>query len=277
MARIARRRAAFFRFYVSYNEPYPKTAMTLPTHSFILPAYNESERLNESIPKVLEYVRDRGLAAELIVVNDGSTDATADVVRRFAAGNPMVVLLENPGNRGKGYSVRNGMLHARGALALFTDADLSSPIAEADKLFSALCKGSDVAIGSRWLQRELQIERQPLLRQLYGRLFNLALRIVLGLQYKDTQCGFKAFNRRAIEAVFTRQHIERWGFDPELLYLARKHHLAVVEVPVLWSHREGTRIHPIRDGLRMFLDVLRVRWYALRGRYSTGTTAAQPL
>jgi len=241
--------------------------MTLPTHSFILPAYNESERLNESIPKVLEYVRDRGLAAELLVVNDGSTDATADVVRRFAAGNPMVVLLENPGNRGKGYSVRNGMLHARGALALFTDADLSSPIAEADKLFSALCKGSDVAIGSRWLQRELQIERQPLLRQLYGRLFNLALRIVLGLQYKDTQCGFKAFNRRAIEAVFTRQHIERWGFDPELLFLADTFKLKTAEVAVEWAHDHRSKIHPVRDGLRMGIEVLKIRWNAILGRY----------
>src|SRR5215472_18265964 len=105
--------------------------MTSPTHSFIFPAYNESERLSESIPKVLEYVRERGFAAEIIVVNDGSTDATADVVRRFAAANPMIVLLENPGNRGKGYSVRDGMLHARGEVALFTDADLSSPISEA--------------------------------------------------------------------------------------------------------------------------------------------------
>ena len=135
--------------------------MNEPTHSIILPAYNESERLATSIPKVLEYVHRRGLRAEIIVVNDGSTDDTADVVRRFAVANPMIVLLENPGNRGKGYSVRNGMLHARGAVALFTDADLSSPITEADKLFAALADGADVAIGSRWLKRELQTERQP--------------------------------------------------------------------------------------------------------------------
>ena len=241
--------------------------MTSPTHSFIFPAYNESERLSESIPKVLEYVRERGFAAEIIVVNDGSTDATADVVRRFAAANPTIVLLENPGNRGKGYSVRNGMLHARGEVALFTDADLSSPITEADKLFAALSAGADVAIGSRWLQRELQTEPQPLMRQLYGRLFNLGLRVVLGLLYKDTQCGFKAFNRRAIDIVFTRQRIERWGFDPELLFLADKFKLKTLEVAVEWAHDHRSKLHPVRDGLRMGIEMFNIRWNAILGRY----------
>ena len=241
--------------------------MTSPTHSFILPAYNESQRLSESIPKVLEYVRERGFAAEIIVVNDGSTDLTADLVRRFAAAHPMIVLLENPGNRGKGYSVRNGMLHARGEVALFTDADLSSPITEADKLFGALSAGADVAIGSRWLQRELQTERQPLLRQLYGRLFNLGLRVVLGLRYKDTQCGFKAFNRGAIDTVFTRQRIERWGFDPELLFLADKFKLKTLEVAVEWAHDHRSKIHPARDGLRMGIEMLEIWWNAILGRY----------
>jgi glycosyltransferase involved in cell wall biosynthesis len=241
--------------------------MIAPTHSFILPAYNESERLGESIPKVLEYVRDRGLAAEVIIVNDGSTDATAEVVRRFAASNPIILLLENPGNRGKGYSVRNGMLHSRGSVALFTDADLSSPIPEADKLFAAIKAGADVAIGSRWLQRDLQTARQPLMRQLYGRLFNFGLRFVLDLRYKDTQCGFKAFNRRAIETVFTRQHIARWGFDPELLFLADKFKLKTAEVPVEWAHDHRSKIHPVRDGLRMGMEVLKIRWNSILGRY----------
>jgi len=241
--------------------------MTSPTHSFILPAYNESERLSESLPKVLEYVREREFAAEIIVVNDGSTDKTAEVVRQFAVNNSMIVLLENPGNRGKGYSVRNGMLHARAEVALFTDADLSSPITEADKLFGALSAGADVAIGSRWLQRELQTERQPLMRQLYGRLFNLGLRVVLGLRYKDTQCGFKAFNRRAIDTVFTRQRIERWGFDPELLFLADKFKLKTLEVAVEWAHDHRSKIHPVRDGLRMGMEVLKIRWNSILGRY----------
>jgi len=243
--------------------------MSQPTHSIVIPAYNESERLASSIPKVLEYVHSRGLEAEVIVVNDGSRDDTAEVVWRFAAGDPMIVLVENPGNHGKGYSVRNGMLHARGKVALFTDADLSSPITEADKLFAALSEGADVAIGSRWLQRELQTERQPLLRQMYGRLFNLGLRIVLGLGYKDTQCGFKAFNRRAIDTIFPRQQIERWGFDPELLFLAKKFRLKTTEVAVEWAHDHRSKINPLRDGLRMGSEVLKIRWNDWNGRYRT--------
>jgi len=202
------------------------------------------------------------------VVNDGSSDDTAHIVRAYMAAHPAVRLLENPGNRGKGYSVRNGMLRAGGDVLLFSDADLSSPIAEADKLFAAVANGADVAIGSRWLQPELQIQRQPFYRQFLGRVFNLALRVVLGLNYKDTQCGFKAFTPRAAQAIFPLQKIERWAFDPELLYLARKFGFTIKEVPVKWSHREGTRIHPFWDGLRMFCELLRIRWNALSGEYA---------
>jgi dolichyl-phosphate beta-glucosyltransferase len=251
-------------------------AMIELTHTFILPAYNESERLATSIPKVLDYIHARELQAEIIVVNDGSTDSTAEVVQRFAAANPMIVVLENPGNRGKGYGVRNAMLHAKGAVALFTDADLSSPITEADKLFAALADGADVAIGSRWLKRELQTESQPVYRQLYGRLFNLGLRVVLGLNYRDTQCGFKAFTSHAIQVVFTRQRVERWGFDPELLFLAKVHKLKTVEIPVEWAHDHRSKINPLRDGLRMGLDVLRIRWNSLRGSDVPDVAPVQP-
>jgi dolichyl-phosphate beta-glucosyltransferase len=249
----------------------------METYSFILPAYNESERLTTSLPKVLEYVRQRRLDAEIIVVNDGSKDDTADIVRRFAAVDPCIRLLENPGNRGKGYSVRDGMLHARGDVMLFSDTDLSSPIFEADKLFAAIRDGADVAIGSRWLQRELQTERQPLMRQLYGRLFNLGLRIMLGLNFKDTQCGFKAFTREAAHVIFPRQHIERWGFDPEILFLARKFKLKTVEVPVEWAHDHRSKISPLRDGLRMGSEVLQVRWNEIRGRYEQPSFAVEEL
>ncbi|HTV66654.1 MAG TPA: dolichyl-phosphate beta-glucosyltransferase, partial [Bryocella sp.] len=203
----------------------------------------------------------------VIVVNDGSRDDTADVVRRFAKLHPEVRLLENPGNRGKGYSVRNGMLNARGDVMLFTDADLSSPIYEASKLFEAIDRGADVAIGSRWLRAELQTERQPWHRQLYGRLFNLALRIVLGLRYCDTQCGFKAFTRAAAHTVFSRQRVERWGFDPELLFLANKFKLRTVEVPVEWAHDHRSKISPLRDGIKMGVEVLSVRWNDIKGLY----------
>jgi glycosyltransferase involved in cell wall biosynthesis len=236
-------------------------------YSFIIPAYNESERLSTSLPKMLDYIGRQHYASEIIVVNDGSTDDTAELVRRVAAANPEIRLLENPGNRGKGYSVRHGMLQAYGDVLLFTDADLSSPIYEADKLFEAVAGGADIAIGSRWLQRELQTERQPWYRQLYGRLFNFGLRIVLGLPYRDTQCGFKAFSREAAHIVFARQRIERWGFDPELLFLGDKFKLRIVEVPVEWAHDHRSRINPLRDGLNMGLEILKVRWNDLRGRY----------
>lgn len=245
-----------------------------PTYSIVIPAYNEGARIGPTLERVLEHVRERNWNAEILVVNDGSTDATAKIVQEYARQHGNLALIENPGNRGKGYSVRNGMLHAAGEVVLFSDADLSSPIEEADKLFAALTAGADVAIGSRWLRSELQTERQPLHRQLFGRIFNLLLRIILGLRYKDTQCGFKACTRRAVGMIFPLQQIERWGFDPEILFLAGKFHLKVEEVPVAWAHREGTTIHPVRDGMRMFVEMLRVRWYSISGKYDTRQPSA---
>jgi glycosyltransferase involved in cell wall biosynthesis len=244
-------------------------------YSFIIPAYNESERLATSLPKVFAYIRERQIQAEVIVVNDGSSDGTAEIARSFASRYPATRLLENPGNRGKGYSVRNGMLHAHGDVLLFTDADLSSPIYEATKLFAAIEGGSEVAIGSRWLEAGLQTERQPWYRQLYGRLFNLALRMVLGLKYRDTQCGFKAFARAAAQTVFSRQRVERWGFDPELLFLANKFKLRTVEVAVEWAHDHRSKINPIRDGLKMGVEVLAVRCNDLRGLYEQPSTTIE--
>jgi dolichyl-phosphate beta-glucosyltransferase len=247
-----------------------------PTYSIVVPAYNEHERIAATLENIFAHANQRGWEVEVIVVNDGSTDDTAGIVSQYASKNPALRLLENPGNRGKGYSVRNGMLHANGDILLFSDADLSSPIAEADKLFEAIHQGADVAIGSRWLKAELQIKRQPLYRQLFGRIFNLALRFVLGLDLKDTQCGFKAFTRSAAQKLFPLQRIERWGFDPELLYLARRCDLTVTEVPVAWSHREGTRINPLVDGIRMLGEIFIIRWNALSGKYTACPTVSQP-
>lgn len=151
---------------------------------------------------------------------------------------------------------------------LFSDADLSAPIEEATKLFEQIQAGADVAIGSRWVKPELQTQKQSLHRQMFGRIFNLALRLVLGLRFKDTQCGFKAFSHRAADTIFPLQKIERWGFDPEVIFLAEKNGLTVVEVPVQWAHEPGGSIHPVRDGLRMLLEVLKVRWYWLTRKYA---------
>lgn len=241
------------------------------TFSFIVPAYNESGRIRPTLDELVRYTRERDWDIEILVVDDGSRDDTAQIVREYGKEHSQIVLLENPGNRGKGFSVRNGMMHARGDICLFTDADLSSPISEAPKLFDAIATGADIAIGSRWLRPDLQTERQPLYRQAGGRIFNLMLRLVLGLNFVDTQCGFKAFRRETAQRIFALQQIERWGFDPEILFLARRMGLAVKEVPVAWAHSEGTRLHPFRDGLRMFWEVLRIRWNATTGAYTIPT------
>jgi len=248
------------------RKPRTENCLPSPTYSIVIPAYNESARIGATLEKVLAYIAQRGWNAEVIVVNDGSRDSTVEIVR-CAERNPALRLIENPGNRGKGYSVRNGMLNAHGEILLFSDADLSSPIEEASKLVNAISAGADIAIGSRWLRSELQTERQPLYRQLFGRVFNVMLRVTLGLKYSDTQCGFKAFTRRAAQTIFPLQRIERWGFDPELLFLANKFGFKVAEVPVKWAHSEGTRISPLRDGIRMFAEMLKIRWYAFSGKY----------
>jgi dolichyl-phosphate beta-glucosyltransferase len=246
------------------------------TVSIVIPAFNESGRILATLEAVVGCIRAHAWRAEVVVVNDGSTDRTAEVVRGFQAEAPEVKLIENPGNRGKGYSVRNGVLNALGRIILFTDADLSAPIEEAPRLLGALDAGADIAIGSRWLRAETQTERQPLHRQLFGRIFNLMLRVSLGLQFADTQCGFKAFKRAAAQAIFPLQRIERWGFDPEILFLARKLGFKVEEVPVLWGHSGGARINPVIDGARMFQEMLRVRWYSLNGEYDAAGAAARP-
>jgi len=238
------------------------------TYSIVIPACNESQRIGATLEKVVAYVAKMGWTAEIIVVNDGSRDATPEIVRQWAQKNPIIRLAENPGNRGKGYSVRHGMGEAIGDVLLFTDADLSSPICEAEKLIAALAQGADIAIGSRWLRAELQTERQPLYRQFFGRVFNLLLRIILGLRFKDTQCGLKAFTRRAARAIFPRQRIERWGFDPEILFLAKQTGMVTAEVPVEWAHDNRSKINPIKDGFKMLYELLRIRWYHLTGEYA---------
>lgn len=239
----------------------------ITAYSIIIPAFNEERRLGRTLEQVTGFIAQQHWQAEVIVVNDGSTDRTADMVREFARRNPVVRLIENPGNRGKGFSVRNGMLNAHGDVLLFTDADLSAPITEAPKLLAAIEAGADVAFGSRWLNPSLQTHRQTVLRQVLGRGYNVLMRMILGLDFKDTQCGFKAFTRKAAQLIFPAQRIERWGFDPELLFLARRYGLAVKEVPVRWGHDRGTRIHPISDGFQMFVEMLSTRWADLRGKY----------
>ena len=236
-------------------------------YSIVIPVYNESARVLTTLASVVGCIRARGWDAEVLVVNDGSTDSTAEVVRAFAQTAPELRLVENPGNRGKGYSVRSGMLQALGEVVMFTDADLSAPIEEAERLFAAIAQGADIAIGSRWLDRRRQTHRQPFYRQFFGRCFNAVTRLVMGLHFADTQCGFKAFTRSAAQTVFQLQTIERWGFDPEILFIALKRGYRIEEVPVSWAHDERTRMSYLKDGMKMLEEIAIVRWNALLGRY----------
>jgi len=234
--------------------------------SIVIPAYNEERRLPPTLEKIGAWIAAKGISAEVLVVDDGSTDGTASLVEKTAAQYPRLRVLPNGRNFGKGYSVRHGMREARGRIGLFTDADLSAPIEEADKLLAAL-ETADVAFGSRALNRKLISVHQSRLRELAGILFNKLVQVVLWIPFVDTQCGFKAFRMDRARILFEQQRIERFGFDPELLYLARHHGLRAVEIPVRWAHDPETKVHVYRDSLRMLGELFAIRWNRLCGRY----------
>jgi len=237
-----------------------------PELSIVIPAYNEQRRLPETLRRVRAYLEARRADAEVIVVDDGSRDATAALVEARRGEFPGLRLVSNGVNRGKGYSVRHGMREAHGRIVLFTDADLSAPIEEADKLLAAM-RDHEVAIGSRGVDRSLIEVHQSPLRELAGMVFNFLVRAITGLRFVDTQCGFKAFLREPSRIIFEQQRIERFGFDPEVLFLAKRHGLRAVEIPVRWAHDPQTKVNMVRDSLRMFGEVLSIRWNWLLGRY----------
>jgi len=247
-----------------------------PSISIVIPAYNEGPRISKALGEVLRVVRERAWNAEVLVVNDGSTDRTAAIVAEFAQVNPEVRLLNNRENRGKGFSVRHGVLNAVGEIVMFTDADLSAPMAEAERLFDALHQGADIAIGSRWLERNRQTHKQPLYRQFFGRCFNAITRLIMGLPFADTQCGFKAFRRPVAQTVFQLQRIERWGFDPELLFIALKRGYKIHEVPVTWGHDERSRLSYLKDGIKMLEEIAYIRWEAFAGAYDRNVVEFTP-
>lgn len=243
--------------------------MTEPHLSIVIPAYNESRRMGRTLEKIREYVRSKPFAIEVIAVDDGSTDRTREVLQEAAAQFPAMRVLANNGNRGKGFTVRRGILEAQGKFVLFTDADLSAPIGEADKLLAAIeSQGADAAVGSRALQRELIGVHQPWFREFGGRCFNLIVRLFTGLKIHDTQCGLKLFRHATTRRAFELQRVERFGFDPEVLFLIERLGGKIVEVPVRWNNDPATKVHLLRDATRMFLDLVALRWRALTGQYS---------
>ncbi|HKE34030.1 MAG TPA: dolichyl-phosphate beta-glucosyltransferase [Candidatus Acidoferrum sp.] len=237
-----------------------------PELSIVIPAFNEELRLPATLERIATYLERSRRDVEVLVVDDGSKDRTATVADSLRSKIPTLRVVPNGVNRGKGYSVRHGVREARGRIVLFTDADLSAPIEEADKLVDAL-ENFDVAIGSRAVNRSLITVHESPFREFAGIIFNKLVRLILWLPFVDTQCGFKAFVRDRCQIIFEQQTIERFGFDPELLYLARRHGLRAVEVPVRWGHSPATKVNMLRDSLQMFLDVFVIRWNSLLGRY----------
>lgn len=237
-----------------------------PELSIIIPSYNEEQRLPATLEHIAAYTRSSNRAIEVIVVDDGSRDSTIAVAEKFRNAIPSLRVISNGENRGKGYSVRHGMQEARGDIVLFTDADLSAPIEEVEKLLPAM-KNNDVAIGSRAMDRSQITVHESHFREFAGIIFNKIVRLILWLPFVDTQCGFKAFRRDPCKIIFEQQTIERFGFDPELLYLARHHGLRSVEISVRWGHSPATKVSMLRDSIQMFIDVFVIRWNSLTGKY----------
>jgi glycosyltransferase involved in cell wall biosynthesis len=238
------------------------------TLSIVIPAYNEERRLPSTLDEVFAWLdaspyRD----SEILVVDDGSTDATASLVESRAVSEPRLRLIRNPGNRGKGYAVRHGMLKAEGEWILFSDADLSAPIGELPKLLAAVEEqNAAIAIGSRALDRSLIGVHQSQWRELSGIFFNRLMRLITGLPFSDTQCGFKLFRRDAAHRVFPLQRLDGFSFDVEDLFIAQTLGVLAVEVPVRWNNVEGTKVSMLQ-GIASFLDLLRIRWFWLQGLY----------
>jgi glycosyltransferase involved in cell wall biosynthesis len=238
-----------------------------PVVSVVVPAFNEAGRIGDSIKKIDAFIQHSPLTFEVIVVDDGSTDNTAEIVRDCRIKG--VRLVQNYRNQGKGYTVRHGVLAASGEYVLFTDADLSAPIEELNKLLDvAINEGADIVIGSRGLDRKYIEKHQSRFREFGGKVFNLMVRAFLGLRLHDTQCGFKLFRRERSRRIFEQQTTYGFGFDPELLFLAKRNGLMIRETPVRWRHAEGSKVNFVRDSVRMFLDLVRIRWNAIIGRYS---------
>jgi dolichyl-phosphate beta-glucosyltransferase len=238
------------------------SGMNQPALAVIVPAFNEARRLTDNLLTLMSYLQAFRPEAELIVVDDGSTDGTAEVAEELFARLPDVAarVLRSAQNRGKGHAVRTGLLAAQGPIALFSDADLSTPITEIPKIVEPIEAGNcDIVLGSRALDRSLIGHRQPWRREQGGKVFNAVVRLTTGLPFSDTQCGFKAFRMESARPIIERAQIDGFGFDVELLFLAQQAGLRLREVPVHWDHREGSKVHIVRDSLRMFTEVVNLR------------------
>jgi dolichyl-phosphate beta-glucosyltransferase len=239
--------------------------------TIVVPAYNEEKRLPESLPKIVNFVHQQDYPIQVIVVDDGSTDGTSDVVRAFQEDAPFILLLRVD-HGGKGHAVKAGMMQAQGQYLFLCDSDLSMPIEEVSKFLPPVLDGYDVAIASREIGGARRYD-EPGYRHLMGRVFNLIVRLLAVHGIHDTQAGFKCFRREAANELFPLQTIDGWGFDVEILFLAQRRGLHIVEVPINWYYKNRSQVRPIQDTYNMFREVLKVRLNAWRGRYDK----AQPI
>lgn len=258
--------------------------MTRPYLSVIVPAYNEEHRIGESVGQICAYLRGKSYSSELVVVDDGSADATPDILRTLQASHPELRIIQNE-HRGKAVAVRAGVDAARGMLVMFIDADLPIRLDEIGRMVAALEQGADVVIGSREGAGATRVG-EPAYRHLMGRCFNAAVRLLLGQGFRDTQCGFKGFQAEAARRLFAMSQLYTeespvisrsavTAFDVEILFLAVREGMRVVELPVEWHYRPGSKVSPLVDSVSLFLDIARIRWNALRGQYQPSAPAAE--
>jgi dolichyl-phosphate beta-glucosyltransferase len=233
----------------------------------VIPVYNETKRLGKSVPKLLEYFADQPYTYEFVIVDDGSTDGTADLARQLFSGVPNVRIIESRPNRGKGHGVKVGMLAARGDIALFSDADLSTPLSEIDKFWVWFDAGYKVVIGSRKMKGANIVRHQPLWRESLGKVFTWLTNRLATRDISDITCGFKCFTREAAHDLFKRSAIPDWSFDAEVLFIAQHRGYRVKEVPVSWHDTPGTKVRLWKDAVRSMIGLLRIRLNHIRGLY----------
>ncbi len=245
--------------------------------SVIIPAYNEEKRLAATLEQVGRFLATKTYSSEVLVVDDGSTDATLEIakeyIKKFEKLGISLRIVKNPINSGKGYTIRNGMLQAIGEIAMFTDADLSTPITELDRLIAPIItREKEIVFGSRALPESQIATHQPTIREMAGRVFNQLMKLLTGLPYQDTQCGFKAFHRSQTSWIFEKQKIFGFAFDVEVLFIAQKHGLRCLELPIIWADVAGTKVSMFK-GLLAFLELILIRWHYLLGHYTPSNEA----
>ncbi|MEX2244705.1 MAG: dolichyl-phosphate beta-glucosyltransferase [Fimbriimonadaceae bacterium] len=240
--------------------------MSKPRLAVVVPAYNEQDRIGPTLERLNEYLSAQPYSWRVVVVSDGSKDSTKEIVTAFAGQHPGFELVDSQPNRGKGFVVRKGMLETEAEWLLFSDADLAAPIEELEKLWGAVEKGPKIAIGSRPLKESRLEVRQPWYREMAGRSFNLMVQLFAVRGIKDTQCGFKLFRQDVARDVFLRCKLDGFGFDFESLLIARDLGYEIAEVPIRWSHQEGSKVNMVRDGLRMLAELVKLRFAGRKGR-----------